>query len=195
ISPITESSSAPRGERTLTGPAIQNSPQESLGRLYTDQIHVLDFHHVDENTPINQQAATIHGEYSKGQFEKIPTTLLFNITPSQLITCSPSTRSMTAQRTSVDADGTWYGSMYNMHANNADFRATIVKLQISESEACLRWIYYHSKLQKGDDVILETNSGPELTQHIKNIVKGPLPAETVINLTCFAGDCVTEEFA
>ncbi|KAJ5365731.1 hypothetical protein N7517_008617 [Penicillium concentricum] len=72
-----------------------------------------------------------------------------------------------------------------MQANNGDFRATIGKLQISESEASLRWIYYHSKLQKGDGVILEASSGPELAQHIKDIAQGLLPAETVKELDLF----------
>lgn len=37
-------------------------------------------------------------------------------------------------------------------------------------------------MQKGDGVILEASSAPELAQHIKNIAKGPLPAENVKEL-------------
>jgi hypothetical protein len=81
---------------------------------------------------------------------------------------------MTAQRSNSDAEGIWYTSTYNnpeMQTVIADFRENIGRLQISESEASLRWIYYHSKLQKGDGVILEASSGPELAQHIKDIAK------------------------
>ncbi|KAJ6191364.1 hypothetical protein N7519_001385 [Penicillium mononematosum] len=62
-----------------------------------------------------------------------------------------------------------------MQAGIADLGATIEKPQMSEPEVCLRWIYYNSKLQKGDSagVILE------LPPHIKNIANGPLPAETL----------------
>lgn len=90
---------------------------------------------------------------------------------------------MTGRRTS--GEGIWHTSTYDnpkRQASIMDFRETIRKLQISKSEACLRWIYYHSKLQKGDGVILEASSAPELAQHIKDIAKGPLPAESVEEL-------------
>lgn len=90
---------------------------------------------------------------------------------------------MTGRRTS--SEGIWHTSTYDnpkVQASIIDFRETIRKLQISESEACLRWIYYHSKLQKGDGVILEASSAPELARHIKDIAKGPLPAESVKEL-------------
>lgn len=90
---------------------------------------------------------------------------------------------MTGRRTS--GESIWHTSTYDnpkMQAGIMDFRETIRKLQISKSEAYLRWIYYHSKLQKGDGVILEASSAPELAQHIKDIAKGPLPAESVEEL-------------
>lgn len=72
-----------------------------------------------------------------------------------------------------------------MQAGIADFRETI-RLQILESEPSLRWIYCHSKLQKGDGVILEASSGLELPRHIEDIAKGPLPTESVkeLDLLC-----------
>ena len=52
-------------------------------------------------------------------------------------------------------------------------------LQISGSEACLRWIYYHSVLQEGDGVILGASKLPQIVQNLNDIAKGPLPAEVV----------------
>lgn len=73
-----------------------------------------------------------------------------------------------------------------MQAGITDFRNPIEKLRISEFETCLRWIYYHSKLKKGDGVILEASPELELAQHTKDIVKGPLSADTVkeLDLIC-----------
>ncbi|KAJ5409315.1 uncharacterized protein N7487_003674 [Penicillium crustosum] len=223
ISPVTVSSSAPRGDRNLTGPAIKKSLQESLGRLHTNQIHVLYFHHQDRSTPIGEQAAAMQEQYTEGRFDKFglcnfnesalkafmlvcknkgyvkPTVYqswynlasrenekLFPLLRRHGIAfhaCSTFSRFMTGRRTS--SEGIWHTSTYdnpNKQAGIMDFRETIKKFQLSEPEACLRWIYYHSKMQKGDGVILEASSAPELAQHIKNIAKGPLPAENVKEL-------------
>ncbi|KAJ5407332.1 hypothetical protein N7465_008616 [Penicillium sp. CMV-2018d] len=223
ISRVTVSSSAPRGARTLTGPAIKKSLQGSLGRLHTNQINVLYFHSQDGSTPIGEQAAAMQEQHAEGRFDKFglcnfPENALkafmlvcenkgyvkpsvyqswYNLASREIEklfpllrehgiafhACSTFSRFMTGRRTS--GEGIWHNSTYdnpNMQAGIMDFRETIRKLQISESEACLRWIYYHSKLQKGDGVILEASSAPELARHIKDIAKGPLPAESVKEL-------------
>lgn len=71
ISPVNVSSSAPRGARTLTGPAIKKSLQESPGRLHTHQIHVLYLHRPDGSTQIGEQAAAMQEQYAEGRFDKV----------------------------------------------------------------------------------------------------------------------------
>lgn len=71
ISPVTVSSSASRGARTLTGPAIKKSLQESLDRLHTHQIHVLYFQRPDGSMPIGEQAAAMQEQYAESRFDKV----------------------------------------------------------------------------------------------------------------------------
>ncbi|KAJ6054876.1 hypothetical protein N7499_005826 [Penicillium canescens] len=75
-----------------------------------------------------------------------------------------------------------YSSMYDkpeMHAAITDLQDTIEPLQISGSQACLRWIYYHSMLGEGDRVILGASKISQIVQNVDDVSKGPLPVEVV----------------
>ena len=67
----------------------------------------------------------------------------------------------------------------NMHVAMTDLLNTVEPLQISGSEACLRWIYYHSHLREGDGVILGASKLLQIVQNARDIAQGPLPAEVV----------------
>ncbi|KAJ6078644.1 hypothetical protein N7467_008397 [Penicillium canescens] len=75
-----------------------------------------------------------------------------------------------------------YSSIYDkpeMHAAITDLQDTIEPLRISGSQACLRWIYYHSMLGEGNGVILGANKISQIVQNVDNVSKGPLPVEVV----------------
>jgi aflatoxin B1 aldehyde reductase len=75
-----------------------------------------------------------------------------------------------------------YSSMYDkpeMHAAITDLQDTIEPLQISGSQACLRWIYYHSMLGNGDGVILGASKISQIVQNVEDVSQGPLPIEVV----------------
>jgi aflatoxin B1 aldehyde reductase len=67
----------------------------------------------------------------------------------------------------------------HIHTAMTGLLDTLEPLQISGSEACLRWIYHHSVLQEGDGVILGASKLPQIVQNVDDIAKGPLPAEVV----------------
>jgi aflatoxin B1 aldehyde reductase len=66
-----------------------------------------------------------------------------------------------------------------MHAAITDLQDTIEPLRISGSQACLRWIYYHSMLGDGDGVILGASNISQIVQNVDDVSKGPLPVEVV----------------
>lgn len=99
---------------------------------------------------------------------------------------------LTGNATRGNVEGTRYAAdsqigrnlnaMYDkpdMHAAMTDLLDTIAPLQISGSEACLRWLYYHSILREGDGVILGASKMAQIVQNMNDIAKGPLPAEVV----------------
>jgi aflatoxin B1 aldehyde reductase len=99
---------------------------------------------------------------------------------------------LTGRATRGDVEGTRYAAdnqvaknlnaMYDkpdMHATMTDLLDTIGPLQISGSEACLRWLYYHSILGENDGVILGASKVPQIVQNVGDVSKGPLPAEVV----------------
>lgn len=99
---------------------------------------------------------------------------------------------LTGRMTRGDVEGTrfapdntafkGYNGMYDkphMHAAITDLQDTIEPLQISGSQACLRWIYHHSILEKGDGVILGASKISQIVQNVEDISKGPLPVEVV----------------
>jgi aflatoxin B1 aldehyde reductase len=66
-----------------------------------------------------------------------------------------------------------------MHAAMADLLGTLEPLGIAGSEACLRWLYYHSALSEDDGVILGASKTPQIVQNMTDISKGPLPTEVL----------------
>jgi aflatoxin B1 aldehyde reductase len=110
-----------------------------------------------------------------------------------LFACSPLAGGfLTGRMTRGDISGTrfapgntafqGYSSMYDkpeMHAAITDLQDTIEPLRISGSQACLRWIYYHSMLGEGDGVILGASTISQIVQNVDNVSKGPLPDEVV----------------
>lgn len=78
--------------------------------------------------------------------------------------------------------GQFFRAQYDkkeMHDAIARVRETIEPLDISNAEASLRWIYYHSSLGPGDGVILGASRPSQLAQNLAGIAKGPLPAHVV----------------
>jgi aflatoxin B1 aldehyde reductase len=61
-----------------------------------------------------------------------------------------------------------------MHAAITDLQDTIEPLRISGSQACLRWIYYHSM----DGVFLGASKISQVV-HVDNPSKRPLPVEVL----------------
>jgi len=55
----------------------------------------------------------------------------------------------------------------------------IEPLQISGTEAALRWVVYHSVLQDGDGVVLGASKVSQMEKTLTDIKKGPLPDEVV----------------
>lgn len=99
---------------------------------------------------------------------------------------------LTGRATRGDVEGTRYATdnqiaknmnaMYDkpdMHEAMTDLLNTIGPLQISGSEACLRWLYYHSILRESDGVILGASKVPQIVQNASDVSKGPLPVEIV----------------
>lgn len=66
-----------------------------------------------------------------------------------------------------------------MHDAIWDLLDTIEPLNITGSEACLRWLYFHSALREGDGVILGASKMGQIVQNARDISKGPLPEEVV----------------
>lgn len=62
-----------------------------------------------------------------------------------------------------------------MHRAVADLLNTIEPLEISETEACLRWLYYHSILNAGDGIILGASKASQIVHLMTDVFKGPLP--------------------
>lgn len=56
---------------------------------------------------------------------------------------------------------------------------TLEPLNISKTEAALRWICYHSKLGSQDGVILGASKLDQILLNIESIGKGPLPENVV----------------
>ncbi len=56
---------------------------------------------------------------------------------------------------------------------------TIELLGISKVEASLRWICFHSALERDDGVILGASKLSQLQQNLEAISKGPLPDSVV----------------
>ncbi|KAJ5126682.1 hypothetical protein N7448_007461 [Penicillium atrosanguineum] len=99
---------------------------------------------------------------------------------------------LTGRATRGDVEGTRYAAdnqiaknmnaMYDkpdMHEAMTDLLDTIEPLQISGSEACLRWLYYHSILRESDGVILGASKVPQIVQNANDVSKGLLPLEVV----------------
>ncbi|KAJ5091236.1 hypothetical protein NUU61_006106 [Penicillium alfredii] len=102
---------------------------------------------------------------------------------------------LTGRATRGDIEGTRFApgnqvfgrlnTMYDkpeMHAAITDLQDTIEPLEITGSEACLRWIYYHSILREGDGVILGASKIPQIVQNVEHLAKGPLPEEVVLKI-------------
>ncbi|KAJ5108882.1 hypothetical protein N7456_005557 [Penicillium angulare] len=67
----------------------------------------------------------------------------------------------------------------NLHAAMTELLQALEPHNISGSEACLRWIFYHSALGYGDGVILGASRTSQAVQNLQDISRGPLPAEIV----------------
>jgi aflatoxin B1 aldehyde reductase len=72
-----------------------------------------------------------------------------------------------------------------MHAAMTDLLDTLEPLGIAGSEACLRWLYYHSALGEDDGVILGASKMPQIVQNMADISKGPLPTEVLQKIDSF----------
>lgn len=57
--------------------------------------------------------------------------------------------------------------------------AVLGPLGISNIEAALRWLYYHSLLGEGDGIILGASRTEQVVENVAAIRKGPLPREVV----------------
>lgn len=66
-----------------------------------------------------------------------------------------------------------------MHTAISDLLDTIEPLHIKGSEACLRWLYFHSALRETDAVILGASKITQIVQNAHDISKGPLPGHVV----------------
>jgi len=53
------------------------------------------------------------------------------------------------------------------------------KNDITQMEACLRWVVHHSPLRKGDGVILGVRNKQQLEENVASIRRGPLPVELI----------------
>ncbi|KAJ5718295.1 hypothetical protein N7488_003941 [Penicillium malachiteum] len=68
---------------------------------------------------------------------------------------------------------------HQIHAAMTELLQALEPHGITGSEACLRWIFYHSALGDGDGVILGASKVPQAVQNFQDILKGPLPTEVV----------------
>ncbi|KAJ6024244.1 hypothetical protein N7540_005041 [Penicillium herquei] len=66
-----------------------------------------------------------------------------------------------------------------IHAAMVELLQALEPYDIGGSEACLRWIFYHSALGDGDGVILGASKVCQAVQNFQDILKGPLPADIV----------------
>ncbi|KAJ5638422.1 hypothetical protein N7528_000812 [Penicillium herquei] len=66
-----------------------------------------------------------------------------------------------------------------IHASMTELLQALEPYDITGSEACLRWIFYHSALGDGDGVILGASKVPQAVQNFQDISKGPLRTEVV----------------
>ncbi|CAI7659599.1 unnamed protein product [Penicillium discolor] len=205
ISPVNVSSSAPRGARTLTGPAIKKSLQESPGRLHTHQIHVLYLHRPDGSTQIGEQAAAMQEQYAEGRFDKFGLRNFPEIAlKAFMLVCE----------NKGYVKPTVYQSWYNLASREKEKLFPLLRRHGIAFHTCSlqHFLMFHDwpkderrehlayqhvrqpkdagrlpavdllPLEVADGVILEASSAPELAQHIKDIAKGPLPAESVEEL-------------
>ncbi|KAJ5714814.1 uncharacterized protein N7483_011995 [Penicillium malachiteum] len=67
----------------------------------------------------------------------------------------------------------------HIHAAMTELLQALEPYDITGSEACLRWIFYHSALGDGDGVILGASKTSQAVQNFQDISKGPLPADVV----------------
>ena len=67
----------------------------------------------------------------------------------------------------------------HIHAAMTELLRALEPYGISGSEACLRWIFYHSSLGDHDGVVLGASKVSQVTQNLQDISKGPLPAGIV----------------
>jgi len=56
-----------------------------------------------------------------------------------------------------------------------DFKSVLTPLNISASEASIRWIFHHSKLGEQDAVILGASKLAQIEDNMRSILAGPLP--------------------
>lgn len=66
-----------------------------------------------------------------------------------------------------------------IHAAMTELLQALEPHGIGGSEACLRWIFYHSALGGRDGVILGASKISQVVQNLQDISKGPLPADVV----------------
>ena len=60
-----------------------------------------------------------------------------------------------------------------------DFKSVLTPLNISASEASIRWIFHHSKLGEHDAVILGASKLEQIKDSLRSISAGPLPDDVV----------------
>lgn len=126
-----------------------------------------------------------------GGFTAIDTMLIWTIRLTVIYPTSPLAGGfLTGRATRGDAEETRFGqntkvaspliAKYNTSQTQAamtDLLNTLEPLNITSSEACLRWLYYHSALSEEDGVILGASKTPQILQNMADISKGPLPTE------------------
>lgn len=59
------------------------------------------------------------------------------------------------------------------------FEDALKPLEISDREASLRWLAYHSALGDEDAIILGASKLEQISQNVESINKGPLPKNLV----------------
>ena len=66
-----------------------------------------------------------------------------------------------------------------MHQAIRELEITIQSAGMTVIEAALRWIFYHSILDKQDGVIIGASKPKYITQNMADVAKGPLPPAVV----------------
>lgn len=86
-------------------------------------------------------------------------------------------------------EGNKFGQYYKMLYDKPEMHTAIKELEsitqeanLSITEAALRWIFYHSALDKNDGVILGGSKPRYPEQNIADMSKGPLPKSVVDRL-------------